>query len=113
MYCFVLQVPSAVLEVAYQNISSTSIRVSWLPPLSPNGWITHYTVYGLNLRTNKALKWETNNTNIVISGAYVYALSERNNNHFRAHKSKEYINLPHGWLSFVVRFCGKVTNSNI
>uniref|UniRef100_A0A3Q3AT28 Protein tyrosine phosphatase receptor type Q n=1 Tax=Kryptolebias marmoratus TaxID=37003 RepID=A0A3Q3AT28_KRYMA len=61
------QVPSAVLEVAYENISSTSIFVSWLPPLSPNGRITHYTVYGLNLLTDQALKWETNNTDIVIS----------------------------------------------
>lgn len=61
-------VPSSVLEVSYQNISSTSILVSWVPPLNPNGRITHYTVYGLRLRSNQALKWDTNMTSILIEG---------------------------------------------
>ncbi|GLD58656.1 phosphatidylinositol phosphatase PTPRQ, partial [Lates japonicus] len=61
------QVPSSVLEVSYQNISSTSIEVSWVPPLSPNGRITHYTVYGLKLHSNQALKWVTNTTSILIA----------------------------------------------
>uniref|UniRef100_UPI0037E94576 phosphatidylinositol phosphatase PTPRQ n=1 Tax=Semicossyphus pulcher TaxID=241346 RepID=UPI0037E94576 len=60
------QVPSSVLEVSYQNISSTSILVSWVPPLNPNGRITHYTVYGLNLHTNQAMKWINNATSILI-----------------------------------------------
>uniref|UniRef100_A0A3Q2DRE6 Protein tyrosine phosphatase receptor type Q n=1 Tax=Cyprinodon variegatus TaxID=28743 RepID=A0A3Q2DRE6_CYPVA len=54
--------PSSVLEVSYQNISSTSILVSWVPPINPNGRITHYSIYGLNLRSNQALKWVTNTT---------------------------------------------------
>uniref|UniRef100_M3ZNU9 Protein tyrosine phosphatase receptor type Q n=1 Tax=Xiphophorus maculatus TaxID=8083 RepID=M3ZNU9_XIPMA len=54
--------PSSVLEVSYQNISSTSILVNWIPPLNPNGRITHYSVYGLNLRSNQAMKWVTNTT---------------------------------------------------
>ncbi|XP_038124665.1 phosphatidylinositol phosphatase PTPRQ [Cyprinodon tularosa] len=61
------QVPSSVLEVSYQNISSTSILVSWVPPINPNGRITHYSIYGLNLRSNQALKWVTNNTSMLIS----------------------------------------------
>lgn len=76
---FVFQVPSAVLKVAYENISSTSISVSWLPPLNPNGRITHYTVYGLNLLTNEALKWETNTTDIVISGEQFLLCKKINN----------------------------------
>uniref|UniRef100_A0A3Q4I1N9 Phosphatidylinositol phosphatase PTPRQ-like n=1 Tax=Neolamprologus brichardi TaxID=32507 RepID=A0A3Q4I1N9_NEOBR len=52
--------PSSVLEVSYQNISSTSILVSWTPPINPNGRITHYTVYGLKLPSNQGLKWVTN-----------------------------------------------------
>ncbi|XP_035497594.2 phosphatidylinositol phosphatase PTPRQ isoform X3 [Scophthalmus maximus] len=61
------QVPSSVLEVSYQNISSTSIQVTWVPPLNPNGRITHYTVYGLKLHSNQALKWITNTTSILIT----------------------------------------------
>uniref|UniRef100_A0A3B5AC43 Protein tyrosine phosphatase receptor type Q n=1 Tax=Stegastes partitus TaxID=144197 RepID=A0A3B5AC43_9TELE len=59
--------PSSVLDVSYENISSTSIRVSWVPPLNPNGRITHYTVYGLKLQTNMALKWVSNSTDILIT----------------------------------------------
>ncbi|XP_049430343.1 phosphatidylinositol phosphatase PTPRQ isoform X2 [Epinephelus fuscoguttatus] len=61
------QVPSSVLEVSYQNISSTSIQVTWVPPLNPNGRITHYTVYGLKLHNNQALTWVTNTTSILIT----------------------------------------------
>uniref|UniRef100_A0A672PIW2 protein-tyrosine-phosphatase n=1 Tax=Sinocyclocheilus grahami TaxID=75366 RepID=A0A672PIW2_SINGR len=46
------QVPSSVQNVSYQNLTSTSIRVTWEPPLNPNGKITHYTVYAENLLTN-------------------------------------------------------------
>uniref|UniRef100_A0A8C5DTH8 Protein-tyrosine-phosphatase n=1 Tax=Gouania willdenowi TaxID=441366 RepID=A0A8C5DTH8_GOUWI len=61
------QVPSSVLNVAYQNISSTSILLSWIPPLNPNGRITHYTVYGVNMHNNEALQWTANSTNILIT----------------------------------------------
>ncbi|XP_063754724.1 phosphatidylinositol phosphatase PTPRQ [Eleginops maclovinus] len=61
------QVPSSVLEVSYQNISSTSILVNWAPPLNPNGRITHYTVYGLKLHSDQALKWSTDTTSILIT----------------------------------------------
>lgn len=61
-------VPGSVLNVFYQNISSTSILVSWDPPLNPNGRITHYTVYGLTMHNNQGLKWETTSTSILITG---------------------------------------------
>ncbi|XP_067445742.1 phosphatidylinositol phosphatase PTPRQ [Thunnus thynnus] len=61
------QVPSSVLDVSYQNISSTSILVSWVPPLNPNGRITHYTVYGLKMHSDQALKWVTNTTSKLIT----------------------------------------------
>ncbi|XP_029378292.1 phosphatidylinositol phosphatase PTPRQ [Echeneis naucrates] len=66
------QVPSSVLDVSYQNISSTSIQVSWVSPLNPNGRITHYTVYGVKLDSNQALKWITNNTSILITDLEKY-----------------------------------------
>uniref|UniRef100_A0A3P9K2Y6 Protein tyrosine phosphatase receptor type Q n=1 Tax=Oryzias latipes TaxID=8090 RepID=A0A3P9K2Y6_ORYLA len=52
--------PSSVLKVSYENITSTSILVYWDPPLNPNGQITHYTIYGLNLQSNQDVKWVTN-----------------------------------------------------
>nr|XP_057932138.1 phosphatidylinositol phosphatase PTPRQ [Doryrhamphus excisus] len=66
------QVPSSVLALSYQNISSTSIRVSWMPPLNPNGRITHYTVYGLEVHSGQALIWFTNSTSMVITDLKKY-----------------------------------------
>ncbi|KAI4902613.1 hypothetical protein NFI96_032935 [Prochilodus magdalenae] len=66
------QVPSSVQDVSYQNISSTSILVSWSPPLNPNGKITHYTIYLLNLRSNEAQQKLTNATSIVLIGLNKY-----------------------------------------
>ncbi|XP_056138465.1 phosphatidylinositol phosphatase PTPRQ [Lampris incognitus] len=66
------QVPSSVLGVSYQNISSTSILVSWLPPLNPNGQITHYTVYGLKLHSSEVLQRVTNETSILLTGLDKY-----------------------------------------
>uniref|UniRef100_A0A3P8V0V9 Protein tyrosine phosphatase receptor type Q n=1 Tax=Cynoglossus semilaevis TaxID=244447 RepID=A0A3P8V0V9_CYNSE len=66
------QVPSSVLQVTYQNISSTSIQVNWVPPLNPNGQITHYTVYGLKLHNKQPLQWMSNTTNILITDLEKY-----------------------------------------
>ncbi|XP_045544692.1 phosphatidylinositol phosphatase PTPRQ [Salmo salar] len=66
------QVPSSVVGVSYQNVSSTSILVSWTPPLNPNGRITHYTLYGLNLHSNRALQRITHNTSILLTGLEKY-----------------------------------------
>ncbi|XP_029552394.1 phosphatidylinositol phosphatase PTPRQ [Salmo trutta] len=66
------QVPSSVVAVSYQNVSSTSILVSWTPPLYPNGRITHYTVYVLNLHSNQALQRVTHNTSVLLTGLGKY-----------------------------------------
>ncbi|XP_072290555.1 phosphatidylinositol phosphatase PTPRQ [Eucyclogobius newberryi] len=66
------QVPSAVMNVTYQNISSTSILVSWVPPLNPNGRITHYTIYGLRMHDSQELQWESNETWILITDLKKY-----------------------------------------
>ncbi|XP_077373169.1 phosphatidylinositol phosphatase PTPRQ isoform X2 [Festucalex cinctus] len=66
------QVPSSVQELSYQNISSTSILVSWAPPLNPNGRITHYTVYGFVLHSGQHLEWVTNSTSLVITDLEKY-----------------------------------------
>uniref|UniRef100_A0A8B9GYK0 Protein tyrosine phosphatase receptor type Q n=1 Tax=Astyanax mexicanus TaxID=7994 RepID=A0A8B9GYK0_ASTMX len=66
------QVPSSVQDVSYQNISSTSVLVSWSPPLNPNGKITHYTVYLLNLHSHEAQQQMTNATSIVLRGLDKY-----------------------------------------
>ncbi|XP_015208369.2 phosphatidylinositol phosphatase PTPRQ isoform X2 [Lepisosteus oculatus] len=66
------QVPSSVQNVYYQNISSTSILLSWDPPLNPNGKIIHYTVYGMDLLTKEAFHKIANQTQIILSGLKKY-----------------------------------------
>uniref|UniRef100_A0A3B3RK16 Protein tyrosine phosphatase receptor type Q n=1 Tax=Paramormyrops kingsleyae TaxID=1676925 RepID=A0A3B3RK16_9TELE len=61
------QVPSSVQSISCQNVSTTSILVSWEPPLYPNGKITHYTVYGLDLSNQESFKWVTNETSIILT----------------------------------------------
>ncbi|KAL0968338.1 hypothetical protein UPYG_G00265600 [Umbra pygmaea] len=66
------QVPSSVVDVTYQNVSSTSILVNWTQPLNPNGLITHYTVYGLNLHSNQVFKKVTQSTSLLLTGLEKY-----------------------------------------
>ncbi|XP_076848697.1 phosphatidylinositol phosphatase PTPRQ isoform X2 [Brachyhypopomus gauderio] len=66
------QVPSSVRDVFYHNISSTSVQVIWTSPLSPNGKITHYTVYLLNLRSQKAQQYVSNTTSVLLTGLEKY-----------------------------------------
>ncbi|XP_075198535.1 phosphatidylinositol phosphatase PTPRQ [Anomaloglossus baeobatrachus] len=66
------QVPSSVNNVYYQNISSTSVMVFWDPPLEPNGMITHYTVYAMDLYTKDAFHVITSNTSMLITGLKKY-----------------------------------------
>uniref|UniRef100_A0A8C9TAU7 Protein tyrosine phosphatase receptor type Q n=1 Tax=Scleropages formosus TaxID=113540 RepID=A0A8C9TAU7_SCLFO len=66
------QVPSAVQSVSYQNISTTSILLSWEPPLNPNGLITHYTVYVLDLGSQEAFQRVMNKTSILLTGLKKY-----------------------------------------
>ena len=60
--------PSAVIDVSHWNMSSTSVLVSWSPPLNPNGMIMHYTIYGLNLNTDRAFQQLTNSTSALLTG---------------------------------------------
>ncbi|XP_026855233.2 phosphatidylinositol phosphatase PTPRQ [Electrophorus electricus] len=66
------QVPSSVRDVLYHNINSTSVYVIWSSPLSPNGKITHYTVYILNLQSQKAQQYVSNTTSILLTGLEKY-----------------------------------------
>ncbi|XP_072002591.1 phosphatidylinositol phosphatase PTPRQ isoform X1 [Engystomops pustulosus] len=66
------QVPSSVNNISYQNISSTSVMVFWDPPLEPNGMITHYTVYAMDLYTNDAFHVITSNTSMLLTGLKKY-----------------------------------------
>ncbi|XP_053355831.1 phosphatidylinositol phosphatase PTPRQ [Clarias gariepinus] len=66
------QVPSSVQDVSYENISSTSIFVSWNPPLNPNGKITHYTVYVHHLTGHQVQHRVTNTTSVVLTGLDKY-----------------------------------------
>ncbi|XP_048863793.1 LOW QUALITY PROTEIN: phosphatidylinositol phosphatase PTPRQ-like [Brienomyrus brachyistius] len=68
------QVPGSVMSVSYQNIGSTSILVTWAPPLSPNGRITYYALYWLDVGTNEAFRSVTNETSIVLTGLKKYNL---------------------------------------
>ncbi|XP_039618112.1 phosphatidylinositol phosphatase PTPRQ [Polypterus senegalus] len=68
------QVPGSVQDVTYQNITSSSVLVSWKAPYRPNGRITHYTVYGMDLFTNEAFQKSTNETSIILSGLKKYGL---------------------------------------
>ncbi|XP_052437936.1 phosphatidylinositol phosphatase PTPRQ isoform X2 [Carassius gibelio] len=67
------QVPSSVQNVSYQNLTSTSIRVTWEPPLNPNGKLTHYTVYAQNLLTNQQLRQTADTTTEVLTGLDKYS----------------------------------------
>ncbi|XP_056430425.1 phosphatidylinositol phosphatase PTPRQ isoform X2 [Hyla sarda] len=66
------QVPSSVNNISYQNISSTSVMVFWDPPLEPNGMITHYTVYAMELHTKEAFHVITSNTSMLLTGLKKY-----------------------------------------
>ncbi|XP_069485396.1 phosphatidylinositol phosphatase PTPRQ isoform X4 [Ambystoma mexicanum] len=66
------QVPSSVERISYENVSSTSILLFWDPPLKPNGMITHYTVYAMELDTKKTLRVVTGNTSYLITGLRKY-----------------------------------------
>nr|DBA31022.1 TPA: hypothetical protein GDO54_006937 [Pyxicephalus adspersus] len=66
------QVPSSITNISYYNISSTSVMVYWDPPLEPNGMITHYTVYAMDIYTREAFHVITSNTSILIQGLRKY-----------------------------------------
>ncbi|KAI1882027.1 hypothetical protein AGOR_G00246470 [Albula goreensis] len=66
------QVPSSVQSVSYHHVNSSSVLVSWEPPLNPNGKITHYTVYILDLDNGLAYREVTNETSIHLTDLKKY-----------------------------------------
>ncbi|XP_047405986.1 phosphatidylinositol phosphatase PTPRQ isoform X4 [Sciurus carolinensis] len=66
------QVPSSIQTINYRNISSSSILLYWDPPEYPNGKITHYTIYAMELDTNRAFQMTTVDNNFLITGLKKY-----------------------------------------
>uniref|UniRef100_A0A8C2NJA8 Protein-tyrosine-phosphatase n=1 Tax=Capra hircus TaxID=9925 RepID=A0A8C2NJA8_CAPHI len=66
------QVPSSIQVINYKNISSSSILLYWDPPEYPNGKITHYTIYAMELDTNRAFQMTAIDNNFLITGLKKY-----------------------------------------
>ncbi|XP_076189725.1 phosphatidylinositol phosphatase PTPRQ isoform X2 [Aptenodytes patagonicus] len=63
----------SVENLVYQNISSSSVNVSWLPPSQPNGLVFfHVSLSLLQLGTNKILSFLTYNTSIIFDNLEKY-----------------------------------------
>uniref|UniRef100_A0A8B9MZK4 Phosphatidylinositol phosphatase PTPRQ n=1 Tax=Accipiter nisus TaxID=211598 RepID=A0A8B9MZK4_9AVES len=67
-------IPDGFVEnLVYQNISSSSVNVSWLPPSQPNGLVFfHVSLSLLQLGTRKILSFLTYNTSIVFDNLEKY-----------------------------------------
>ncbi|OCT87568.1 hypothetical protein XELAEV_18021265mg [Xenopus laevis] len=66
------QVPSSVENIMYENINSTTVKLSWDPPLKPNGMITNYTVYVMEVNSTKALAKTTTDKEILITDLKIF-----------------------------------------
>ncbi|XP_075407342.1 phosphatidylinositol phosphatase PTPRQ isoform X1 [Tenrec ecaudatus] len=66
------QVPSSIHIINYRNISSSSILLYWDPPEYPNGKITHYTIYAMELDTSRAFQMTTVDNSFLITGLKKY-----------------------------------------
>ncbi|XP_055973610.1 phosphatidylinositol phosphatase PTPRQ [Sorex fumeus] len=66
------QVPSSIQNIHYKNISSSSIMLYWDPPEFPNGKITHYTIYAMELDTKRAFQITTLDNSFLITGLNKY-----------------------------------------
>ncbi|XP_008850349.1 phosphatidylinositol phosphatase PTPRQ [Nannospalax galili] len=66
------QVPSSIQIINYKNISSSSILLYWDPPEYPNGKITHYTIYAMEMDTHRAFQMTTVNNSFLITGLKKY-----------------------------------------
>ncbi|OPJ85759.1 phosphatidylinositol phosphatase PTPRQ [Patagioenas fasciata monilis] len=66
------QVPSSVQNISYKNITSSSILLYWDPPANPNGKIIHYTVYAMELDTERAFHMVTSNNSLLMTGLKKY-----------------------------------------
>ncbi|KGL82713.1 Phosphatidylinositol phosphatase PTPRQ, partial [Tinamus guttatus] len=63
----------SVENLVYQNISSSSVNVSWLPPSQPNGLVFfHVSLSLLHLETKEILSFLTYNTSIIFDNLEKY-----------------------------------------
>ncbi|KAM6302420.1 phosphatidylinositol phosphatase PTPRQ [Podargus strigoides] len=63
----------SVENLVYQNISSSSVNVSWLPPSQPNGLVFFHVSLSLSqLGTNQILSFLTYNTSIIFDNLEKY-----------------------------------------
>uniref|UniRef100_A0A8C9N2D6 Phosphatidylinositol phosphatase PTPRQ n=1 Tax=Serinus canaria TaxID=9135 RepID=A0A8C9N2D6_SERCA len=67
-------IPEGFVEnLIYQNISSSSVNVSWLPPSQPNGLVFfHVSLSLMQLGTSKILSFLTYNTSIIFDDLEKY-----------------------------------------
>ncbi|NXH29211.1 PTPRQ phosphatase, partial [Myiagra hebetior] len=67
-------IPEGFVEnLVYQNISSSSVNVSWLPPSQPNGLVFfHVSLSLMQLGTSKILSFLTYNTSIIFDDLEKY-----------------------------------------
>ncbi|KAM7056127.1 phosphatidylinositol phosphatase PTPRQ [Acridotheres tristis] len=67
-------IPEGFVEnLVYQNISSSSVNVSWLPPPQPNGLVFfHVSLSLMQLGTSKILSFLTYNTSIIFDDLEKY-----------------------------------------
>lgn len=75
IFCLLsLIVPEGFVEnLVYQNISSSSVNVSWLPPSQPNGLVFfHISLSLMQLGTSKILSFLTYNTSIIFDDLEKY-----------------------------------------
>ncbi|KAM4881751.1 phosphatidylinositol phosphatase PTPRQ [Thomomys bottae] len=66
------QVPSSIQIINYKNMSSSSILLYWDPPEYPNGKITHYTIYAMELDTHRTFQMTTVENSFLITGLKKY-----------------------------------------
>lgn len=67
--CYVVLAPNPPVNVSATTLSSTTVQVSWDPPVVTNGMIRYYTVtYGRNDSSDRTMEPNSTNTSIVVTG---------------------------------------------
>ncbi|KAE8615256.1 hypothetical protein XENTR_v10008456 [Xenopus tropicalis] len=61
------QVPSSVQNIKYEKVNSTTVMLLWDPPLRPNGMITKYTIYVMEVNSSNAFEKTTTDKSILIT----------------------------------------------
>ena len=69
-------VPSAPQELQYTNLSSTSIQVTWRPPMSINGIFQRYIIMVTQLVTQNSMNQTLDTTNVNVTMFNITDLEE-------------------------------------